>query len=385
MARVPQDKINKIVEAIVTGVSKDIGVLAEKFNISKSDANNILHVVKSRDIGPNLDLELLKYKVALRESKRRHKKALERLAEIQLELEHYHQFNELQKVLVPVDMEMKVKESKEVVPFVLASDWHIDEVVDPDSIGGVNEFNQEIARKRIKAFFNYVVKLVLMCRKESPIHRLVIAALGDFYSGWIHEELKISNTMSPPEALIELYELWLGGLHLLLTATEVDEIIFVGVCGNHTRITDRPQAKQQHKKSYEWALYELLARSFAVQNETRIKFKLPTGYFNRLSVFGKELRFHHGDKIRYHGGVGGIHIPLRKAIGQWNKAKRADLDVLAHWHTRENSRDYVINGSLIGYSEFSEFIKADFEPPQQSFFLLHPSFGKTGEFPIVLD
>ena len=51
-------------------------------------------------------------------------------------------------------------------------------------------------------------------------------------------------------------------------------------------------------------------------------------------------------EMMHNAGIGGVHIPLRKAIAQWNKAKSADLDCMGHWHTRENSKDYCINDVL---------------------------------------
>ena len=112
--------------------------------------------------------------------------------------------------------------------------------------------------------------------------------------------------------------------------------------------------------------------------------RIAEGYFCYLDVYNLTLRFHHGQNIRYAGGVGGIHIPLNKAIAQWDKFKRADLDVLAHWHTRQSTNKYVINSSLIGYNPFAIKIKAEFEKPCQTFFLLHPKKGKTVEAPIFV-
>ena len=225
-----------------------------------------------------------------------------------------------------------------------------------------------------------------MCRTQSKIDTLVLALLGDFISGWIHPDLIESSLLTPPEALLKVFELLVGGLKFLVDSGNFKELIIVGACGNHGRITNKPRYKQRVKKSYEYLLYEFLARYFANTPYNKVlKFKLPKGYFNWLTVYNKDIRFHHGDSVRYQGGIGGIHIPLRKAISQWNKAKHADLDVLGHWHTREASEDYVINGSLIGYNEFAEAIKADFRKPQQSFFLIHPSYGKTGEFAIALE
>ena len=199
-------------------------------------------------------------------------------------------------------------------------------------------------------------------------------------SGWIHEDL-ISET-TPPEALLHTYEAMVSGIQFLLQHAGLQQILFVGACGNHGRITKYPQHKKSPEKNYEWLLYQFLMRRLG---DGKIKFLIPQGYFTRLTVYGREIRVHHGDKIRYQGGVGGIHIPLRKAIAQWNKARHADLDILGHWHTREVSRSYVMNGSLIGYNEFAQAIKADYEKPSQSFFLIHPKYGKTAEFPIVLD
>jgi len=64
--------------------------------------------------------------------------------------------------------------------------------------------------------------------------------------------------------------------------------------------------------------------------------------------------------------------------------KKANLDVLGHWHTRKSDFRYVVNGSLIGFGPYAISIKAEFEEPTQSFFLIHPKHCKTVEAPIFL-
>jgi len=120
------------------------------------------------------------------------------------------------------------------------------------------------------------------------------------------------------------------------------------------------------------------------KRKTKIKFILPEGYFNLITLYGRAIRLHHGSRVRYHGGVGGIHIPLRKAIAQWNRARHADLDILGHFHTRQVSQHFVANGSLIGWTELAEGSKFDFEHPLQCFFIIHSKNGKTAEFSIRL-
>ena len=117
----------------------------------------------------------------------------------------------------------------------------------------------------------------------------------------------------------------------------------------------------------------------------RVKFVLQEGYHIYLKVYDKMIRFHHGHNIKYQGGVGGLSIPLNKAISQWDKAVRADLSVCGHWHQRKDFGNAMVNGSLIGYNAYAVSIKADYEKPQQTFFLLDRDRGKTIVAPILLD
>jgi hypothetical protein len=321
---------------------------------------------------------------------RKHRDALRRLDELEKQVALYQDASHLMNTVTPHDYVLysNKKDSNpthhEATPILVASDWHIDEVIEPGEIGGVNEFNIKVARERVKRFFAYAVKLIHISKQDSKIDTLVIAALGDFMSAWIHDELVETNSVTPPEAILELFQMWIGGLDLLLKKGGVKRIRFIGCVGNHARITKMPQYKNRAKKSQEWLLYNLLAHHYAEIGEKRIEFQLPNGYFQWLELYGKTIRLHHGDNLRYNGGVGGVHIPVRKAIAQWNKVRHADLDIFGHWHTEEWSKDYVINNSLIGYSTFAEMLKADFNPAGQAYFLIHQKFGKTAMYNIKL-
>lgn len=318
--------------------------------------------------------------------KRKYREAVRKIDTLDEEITLYRSAQGLMNVVKPRNYKIpSPKKGQHVAtPVLVCSDWHIDEVIEPGEIGGVNEFNKRVAEERVERLFSYATKLIKICKQDSEIDTLVIAALGDFMSSWIHDELIETNSMTPPEAIQALFEMWIGGLNMILETGLVKRIRFIGCVGNHGRITQRIQFKNRAKKSYEWLLYNLLAHHYAEKGETRIEFQLPNGYFNWLELYGKMIRFHHGDNIRYNGGVGGVHIPVRKAIAQWNKVRHADLDVFGHWHTEEWSRDYVINNSLIGYSTFAENLKADFNPAGQAFFLMHPKFGKTAMYNIKL-
>ena len=128
-------------------------------------------------------------------------------------------------------------------------------------------------------------------------------------------------------------------------------------------------------------LYHLLAK----QMGDRATFHIADGYHLLLDLYRKTLRFHHGDAIKYQGGIGGLTIPVEKAIGMWNRGIPADLDVFGHWHQSQQNPKWISNASLIGHNAYAIAIKAPFEPPSQTAFLFDKRHGRTGTFPIFVD
>lgn len=262
----------------------------------------------------------------------------------------------------------KSSEIHEATAVIVASDWHWAETVHSDNVNGLNEFTTEIARARADKFFVNAVKLLGLVQTNSHISTLVIALLGDFINGELRDEAMQNNGELTMDELLGVQESLLSGIKYVLANTKVNLII---PChsGNHGRITKKINISTEAGNSLEYVMYHMLARAF--QDEKRVKFIIPTSYHSFLDIDGYTIRFSHGHAIRYAGGVGGIFVPVKKAIGQWNKARHADLDVFGHFHQMRDGGDFICNGSLIGWNEFANFIKADFEKPKQVFFLIN--------------
>jgi hypothetical protein len=172
------------------------------------------------------------------------------------------------------------------------------------------------------------------------------------------------------ESLLWLRPRILAGLRMWCEEMDVEEIVVVWQYGNHGRDGKKPRIATAAEHNYEWMLGQMLAAELANQPWARkIRFIAERGYHTYLTLpGGYTIRFHHGDGIRYGGGVGGLTIPLNKAIAKWNEAKHADVDVLGHWHTEADMAHAVMNGSLIGHNAYGLWIKAGFEVPKQGFF-----------------
>ena len=272
----------------------------------------------------------------------------------------------------------------EAVAVAVASDWHIEEPVEPSSVNGMNEFNLEIAEARAEMFFERTLRLVKKERQDVKIHTLVLGLLGDFITGNIHEEMLVTNLLKPMDAMLKARDMLEGGIRFLLENSDLN-IVCVCCVGNHSRITKKVYASSEHGFALEWMMYHDMRRAFT--GEERVQFVIEDSYHTYLPIYDYLVRFHHGHAVRYNGGVGGLTIPLNKAIAQWNKGRVATLDVIGHWHQYMPARQggCVVNGSLIGYNGFALRIKAGYEDPTQAFFLIDRDRGVTCHWPILFE
>lgn len=284
----------------------------------------------------------------------------------------------------PIVFEHKIGTiDSEAVAFAIASDWHIEETVRPETVDNLNSYSVAIAEKRIEQFFQNTLKLVRKEQKATKIDTLVLALLGDFISGNIHDELLENCSLRPADAIVHVEKLILAGIKYLLQHSELKLVIPCHV-GNHTRMTKKVHISTETGNSLETIMYYQLKNYFA--GNPRVEIIIAPGYLSYHKVYDFNVCFQHGHAVRFQGGVGGLTIPLNKAIAQWEKARHADLYVLGHWHTRTDGGNAIVNGSLIGYNAFAQFIKASYEKPSQVFFLVDKKRGcKTVVCPILSD
>lgn len=270
----------------------------------------------------------------------------------------------------------------QAVAVAIASDWHIEEGVHGWETSQVNSFNEEICRNRVRRYFQHLVKLVKLHQENTTIETLVLALLGDFITNDIHDENSETARLLPMDAILECREHISTGIKYLLKNTDL-KLLVPTASGNHARTTRRVHAATEHGHSLEFFMYSSLAHEF--EDEPRVEIMLNKGYHTYVEVWENyTIRFHHGHAVRYGGGIGGLTIPMRKALAQWNILRRADLTVCGHFHQLMDGGDFIVNGSLIGYNAYALRIKASPEPPQQAFFLVDSSVGKIMVTPIIL-
>lgn len=289
-----------------------------------------------------------------------------------------------ERAIVPRERASGIHEATAVLMY---SDIHPDEVVDPATVSGLNEFNPTIARERNERLAIGVRWMLDAVRAHHgragfKIRDFLLAFLGDLISNTIHPELAENNSMMPADAVLFASELCVQIIDSILADPEIERIVIPCCHGNHDRMTTKIRHSTKAGNSLAWILYHNLAARYA--DEKRVEFSIARGNMIYTTVYEHNVRWTHGDDVRYWGGVGGITIPLRKAIDSWNKSRHADLTGLGHFHELLDHRDFVVNGCMIGYSPFAQAIKARWEPAAQAFFLLDKKRGKRMFSPIFV-
>ncbi len=327
------------------------------------------------------DREVLRHKSAKAETEAKLKAAIAQIVNLE------HRNNLLTELATRPALKAPPRQKRtkhgEATAVLVLSDWHVEEPVYPETVNGLNEFNLEVAAKRIQQTFSKALVLLEDARHLTTISEMVVAVLGDLISGFIHDELQEGNLLAPLPATMFAAEQLESGLRVLLEHGQLDKIVIPTAYGNHGRTTPKRRISTGADNSFEHNLYLHLARRFG--SEPRIEWRIGDGYHNWLDIQGYRVRFHHGDAVRFWGGVGGLTIPANKAIAQWNKSQRADFDVFGHHHQFKWDWNWLCNGSLIGYGAYSLEIKAEYQPPLQSFFVVDKGRGVTRALPIFCE
>ena len=279
-------------------------------------------------------------------------------------------------------MKVKTREkgvAREGTAVLLLSDLHPEEVVESEKVSGLNEFNPSIAEERIDRLIEgtrWTLETVRAKKGKAgyDVRDFILAILGDLISNTIHPDLAESNAMGPADACNFVFDLIQRVIDALLEDKRLERVLIPCCHGNHDRLSQKPRHQTKAETSLSTIIYSNLRRLY--RDESRVQFDIARGNLLYTEVYGKMIRWHHGDDIKYHGGVGGLTIPMRKAIDSWNRSVDAALTCVGHWHQVTDHSDFVVNGSLIGYGPYAQAIKARYEPAAQAFFVLDKEHGK---------
>ncbi len=266
------------------------------------------------------------------------------------------------------------------------SDLHAGEKIDPGEIQGLNAYSIDIARDRMRRYFEAVCTIGPRWLHGSPCDGVLLTMGGDLISGDIHDELSRTNDLTSHEQVAAVIEIYAAGIKMLLDTFGAVHV--VAVPGNHGRTTVKPTAKLAARLSY-----DILAASMLRQQtpDPRVTWQIADGIDVRTPIYGRTILTTHGDRMGTGGGMGfaGPELPILRGahkvrLQSFSAGMDCDLILSGHYHTSTNLRGVLANGSVPGYSEYGNGLRAALEPPQQWMARFSMAWGLCDRLPVQL-
>lgn len=280
---------------------------------------------------------------------------------------------------------------KRGTPITMWSDWHYGEVVRPEEVGGVNEFNTAIAATRINTLVETIIDLCFnhMGKADTKYPGIVVCLGGDMISGDIHEELLATNERTPQQCINELTDLLVAALERMADA--FGRVFVPCVVGNHGRATHKPRAKGRVYTSHEWNIYCNLERYF--RKDKRVQFFIPDQSDAAFTVYDHRFLLTHGDSLGVKGGdgiIGSLGPIMRGRIKTFNSeaqiGREFDTLIIGHWHQYITVPGLIVNNCLKGFDEYARlFLRAPYSRPSQALWFVHPKHGLTTHWQVFLE
>lgn len=248
----------------------------------------------------------------------------------------------------------------------LASDWHTCEVVSLKQTGGINEHSQEIGEERAWRWARSLVKMVKREQETCDVASIVLWLGGDFLvNDGLHYKSERACDLSPPDEAAFIRNLLAHILHYLRAELDIPRFVIPTSWGNHDRSTPKMVPGHAADYSHIQPVYRDLASWFAADRS--MQFHISEAEFLPLDVHGYGMLFHHGHAMRYGGGVGGLAVPLLRAVGRLSSDYDFRTLSIGHFHQRgmyQGGKAFT-NGSLVGPNGYSRDGAMPSESPAQ--------------------
>ena len=286
----------------------------------------------------------------------------------------------------------KESSSYEIEAVMQDSDWHIGEYQDSDEIEGINAFNHEIAISRVNDLVHRENRIIDRLRSSYSIKNGVIISTGDMITGDLRDEATRTNEFDVPVQVIKSAELFASsamGLSQNMDHLRVEYI----TADNHSRLTRKPQSKNQGTNSFNYLVAILAKKLLSRQNN--IEFNIHIEPQKVINVLGRQYLTMHGHQIQGWAGIPfyGIERKVSKesqgrlAMIMEDPSRMKSLGfhkiIGGHLHMPITTMYYWFSGSLMGTTAHDRH-NGRYSPPSQPMWFVDPKHGEFGRIDFEL-
>lgn len=258
------------------------------------------------------------------------------------------------------------------------SDTHFGANIDASEMHDINEFNWEIAARRMALFAEQIVQYKPQHRKDTE---LVIAINGDIIAGMIHNQEWFSDLLTKQAA---------GTIKILTQfisycAQYFDKVRVVMTTGNHGRAMHK--SNKSRSTTHKWDSYETIiylgVKSTLEAKHKNVTCEIPETPYAIVDIQGHKFFQTHGDTVINVGNPGrSINMKnINTQINTLNASQLANVKfagiLVGHVHVptvqiTDNGTVLLINGTLSGADPFVQSIGIFGNEPTQMMFEVTP-------------
>lgn len=332
----------------------------DSFNYEKAYRQSVLKISKSQT-----EIKQLKHELVVRE----------KIIEIQ---DEEISLNKALKDTPPLiyGFDIVRSSSKDIVPIINIGDMHVESVIEPSVVLGLNKSNPDIIKRRMYIAAAEALNYLSVLEKEFKVKQCIIQFKGDNITNYIHEELKKSNALSPFQAIFAARDIIINFVKRIVDASSYPSIRIVFIRGNHSRNSIKKEYSLGYLNSFEFDMYNQVIEYF--QNAVgykHLEFILPDSEYAVLKVFDKTIATSHGDHFKYAGGIGGLQMPMMRWDYKLQNTMPVNKRYIGHWHTFLNTKRVTVSASICGYDPFALGHSFEFEPPSINIDVCHIDHG----------
>jgi hypothetical protein len=358
-----------------------ISKIKRKYSIQRPVAPRIITKIKSIDPTDEKILKLERKVISLKDERNNLKRAYEAAQRKNGIFQALAE--EIKSVVTPIEplpTAPKIRYSGKRIQESLVmhlSDEHATDVVLPHQVGGLENYNFQVALKRAETYVDSVIKFTQRILKPYEFETLYILANGDHNSGEIHNAVDNSEYRNIFRNCLATAQMQALMIRDLAPYFKFIKVIYTP--GNHGRKTNK---KDYYGPRDNWD-YLIAETAFAYCRDlVNVEFLIPDSFSINLEIEGHGFHVAHGDDIKSWAGIPwyGIERKTRRLSAlNCSSDKRVDYFCFGHFHNAAMQAalrgETIINGAWVATSPYVYNSLSTFTEPTQLIHGVHKDFG----------
>jgi len=411
--KLTKPKVAQIKAALAEGEKQP--ALARKFKISRSVISDIATGRVHRDVPWPEGYNPVPRKPGGQRAKKDFDPTNERIMELEAEIIHLHdelkreqrrvkagaktaglfkaivrEMDDRVKPIHPLPPAFEYRRKAQIVEHCVmhVSDGHHDQVITPEMVGGLEEYNFPISCCRGERYVDTVIEWTqdtLAPKFYFPV--LWVLAYGDHSCGEIHRAAERSYYRNQFRNCLAI-----GQLHALMyrdLAAHFEQVNILCLSGNHGRRTPK---KDYYGANDNWDYLIAEIARLHCKAMPNVSFVIPDAWSANIDINGVGFNISHGDDVRSNLSIPWYGMQRRQkgliALGAAAGGKRCRYYCVGHHHTASTLSDIdgemMVNGAWTATDPFAYNSLSGYREPAQWFHGVNPKHGITWRMSVKL-